>query len=163
METLILTTGGTIQGIENPDTDQKEISKARIAAFFETANVSFKYIIENIFSKDSREITAEDRMLLAEKIKASKVKKVLITHGTYTMEVTANHLGRLNLNKTIVLVGSFKLGSSMNTDAPFNLGFATGALEYLKPGVYVAMNGRIFDWNNVTKNVKTNKFEQSDE
>ena len=76
------------------------------------------------------------------------------------MEDTATYLGNLNLNKTIVLTGSFVLGSSTKTDAPFNLGYAISSLQFLKPDVYVAMNGEIFHWSNVTKNLKTNKFER---
>lgn len=79
------------------------------------------------------------------------------------MEDTAKYLGKLNLNKTIVLVGSFILGSSENTDAPFNLGYAISSLQFLKPGVYVAMNGTIFHWENVTKNLEANKFERKNE
>ena len=67
---------------------------------------------------------------------------------------------KLNLNKTIVLVGSLILGSSKNSDAPFNLGYAICTLQFLKPEVYVAMNGDIFHWNNVRKNLKTNRFER---
>ena len=76
------------------------------------------------------------------------------------MEDTAKFIGKLNLNKTIVLVGSFILGTSQNTDAPFNLGYAICSLQFLKPDVYIAMNGTIFHWKNVTKNLETNKFEQ---
>lgn len=124
---------------------------------------NFKYTIESVFQKDSRAITDEDRRLLADTLKSSKASKILITHGTYTMEDTAKYIGKLNLNKTIVLVGSFLLGSSKNTDAPFNLGFAISTLGFLKSGVYIAMNGQMFDWYNVTKNLETNKFEQSDD
>ena len=66
------------------------------------------------------------------------------------------------LNKTIVLVGSFILGSSADTDAPFNLGYAISSLQLLKPDVYIAMNGQIFPWNNVSKNLETNKFERNE-
>ena len=96
------------------------------------------------------------------KIIGTNATKVLITHGTFTMEATAKYIGRLNLGKTIVLAGSFILGSSANTDAPFNLGYAISSLQFLKPDVYIAMNGRIFHWNNVVKNLETNKFERND-
>ncbi|QED37188.1 asparaginase [Antarcticibacterium arcticum] len=157
----ILTTGGTIEGL---DYDQKQSArKISISNFLKAANVSFSFSIEEVFQKDSRSITFEDRDYLAEKIQTSKASKILVSHGTFTMEETAEHIGKLNLNKTIVLVGSFILGSSKNTDAPFNLGYAICALQFLKPDVYVAMNGRIFHWKNVTKNLGTNKFERKDE
>ncbi len=72
-------------------------------------------------------------MLLVDKIKATSALKIIVTHGTFTMEDTAQYLGKLNLNKTIVLVGSFNLGSFGNTDAPFNLGYAISAVQFLKP------------------------------
>ncbi|MDT0651797.1 asparaginase domain-containing protein [Autumnicola edwardsiae] len=79
------------------------------------------------------------------------------------MEDTAVYLGNKGLKKTVVLVGSFILGNSKNTDAPFNLGYAICALQFLKPGVYVAMNGRIFHWSNVTKNLEFNRFAPKNE
>lgn len=78
------------------------------------------------------------------------------------MENTTKYIGNLNVNKTIVLVGSFILGSSAETDAPFNLGYAISSLQLLKPDVYIAMNGQIFHWNNVFKNLETNKFERNE-
>jgi L-asparaginase len=157
----ILSTGGTIEGL---DYNQKQTgTKISIRDFLESANVSFSFTIEEVFQKDSRSITLVDREYLIERIQASKAQKILITHGTFTMEGTAEHIGKLNLNKTIILVGSFILGSSRKTDAPFNLGYAICAFQFLKPDVFVAMNGRIFHWSNVTKNLETNKFECKDE
>ena len=157
----ILTTGGTIEGLDN---DQKHNArKISIRNFLEAANVSFSFSIEEVFQKDSRSITFEDREYLADKIQASKASKILISHGTFTMEETAKHIAGRKPNKTIVLTGSFILGTSKDTDAPFNLGYAICALQFLEPDVYVAMNGRIFHWSNVTKNLKTNRFERNDE
>lgn len=160
----IITTGGTIEGMnyENPENKTKQ-SKIAIGEFLNSANVSIPYIIEKAFAKDSRSITDEDRNFLLKKIEASNAEKILITHGTFTMEDTATYLGKEELKKTIVLVGSIILGSSANTDAPFNLGYAICALQFLKPDVYVAMNGRIFHWSNVTKHLKSNKFESKNE
>jgi L-asparaginase len=157
----ILTTGGTIEGL---DCDQKQSAgKTSLSNFLEAANVSFSFSIEEVFQKDSRFITFDDREYLAEKVQTSESSKILISHGTFTMEETAKHIADRKINKTIVLTGSFILGSSRNTDAPFNLGYAICALQFLKPDVYVAMNGRIFHWSNVAKNLKTNKFESKDE
>ena len=154
----ILTTGGTIEGLDYVNKNDITESNVLIKDFLNGANVDFEYTIESVFKKDSRAINENDRKLLVSKIKSSKVSKVLITHGTYTMEDTAKYIGNLNLNKTIVLVGSFILGSSADTDAPFNLGYAISSLQFLKPDVYIAMNGQIFHWKNVTKKLETNKF-----
>jgi len=156
----ILTTGGTIEGIDYINDIGIVDSNISIKDFLTNANIGFDYTIENVFKKDSRSITDEDRELLVRKIKETNATKILITHGTFTMEDTAKYIGKLNLNKTIVLVGAFILGSSADTDAPFNLGYAICSVQFLKPDVYVAMNGTIFHWENVTKNLETNKFEQ---
>ena len=92
-------------------------------------------------------------------MKHSAESKILITHGTFTMDQTAKHLGELNLDKTIVMVGSFILGNNQQTDAPFNLGYALSSLHFLNKGVYIVMNGNIFDWKNVKKNERKNRFE----
>jgi len=158
----IFTTGGTIEGLDYIDDKGLTESSVTIKEFLVNANVDFEYTIENVLKKDSRAIVEKDLELLVSKIIGTNATKVLITHGTFTMEVTAKYIGRLNLGKTIVLVGSFILGSSANTDAPFNLGYAISSLQFLKPDVYIAMNGRIFHWNNVVKNLETNKFERND-
>tara|TARA_R110000868_G_scaffold116996_2_gene310915 strand:- start:311 stop:796 length:486 start_codon:yes stop_codon:yes gene_type:complete len=158
----IFTTGGTIEGLDYIDDKGLTESSVTIKEFLINANVDFEYTIENVFKKDSRAIVKNDLELLVSKIIATNATKILITHGTFTMEATAKYIGKLNLGKTIVLVGSFILGSSANTDAPFNLGYAISSLQFLKPDVYIAMNGRIFHWNNVVKNLETNKFERND-
>lgn len=156
----IITTGGTIEGFDYTEKENAELEKDKvlIREFLQSANISFPYIIEKVFAKDSRFITDEDRKFLLERIKTSNAQNILITHGTFTMEDTAAFLGKHNLSKTIVLVGSFILGTKPKTDAPFNLGFAISALQLIKPDVYIAMNGKVFHWKNVTKNLYTNKF-----
>lgn len=160
----ILTTGGTIEGLDYENKEFESIdANISIKSFFDSANVAFQYTIENVFKKDSRFITRQDRELLVEKVKATKATKILMTHGTFTMEDTAQYLGQLNLNKTIVLVGSLVLGTSKNTDAAFNIGYAISSVQFLKPDVYVAMNGEVFHWSDVTKNLVTNEFERTNE
>ncbi|SDZ86313.1 asparaginase domain-containing protein [Bizionia paragorgiae] len=158
----ILTTGGTIEGLDYVGDKTINKTNVSIADFLESANVDFEYTIVSVFKKDSRAIKDDDREEIARKIEETNASKILITHGTFTMEDTAKYLGKLNLNKTIVLVGSFILGSSADTDAPFNLGYAISSLQLLKPDVYIAMNGQIFLWNNVSKNLETNKFERNE-
>jgi len=158
----IFTTGGTIEGLDYVNENGITESNISIKDFLNSANIDFKYTIESVLKKDSRAINEKDRKLLVRKIKESNATKILITHGTFTMEDTAKYIGKLNLNKTIVLVGSFILGSSEDTDAPFNLGYAISSLQLLKPNVYIAMNGQIFLWNNVFKNLETNRFERNE-
>ncbi|WP_299242997.1 asparaginase domain-containing protein [uncultured Aquimarina sp.] len=153
----ILTTGGTIGGTDQKDGEVMRTSVS-IDDFLQIPNVSFNYRIDTIFDKDSRLINQEDRELLAQKIRSSMFDKILITHGTFSMEDTAQFLGVLKIKKTIILVGSLILGSGKNTDASFNLGYSIAALQFLNNGVYIAMNGKVFDWFNVYKNLGENKF-----
>jgi L-asparaginase len=83
---------------------------------------------------------------------------VLITHGTDTMVETAKVLAVLT-DKTIVLTGALSPARFRGSDAEFNVGCAVGAVQSLPPGVYIAMNGRIWDPNKVRKNVAANRFE----
>ena len=156
----IITTGGTIEGLEYDKVEDKpSLNNKLIENFLETANVNFNYILERVLQKDSRFITSNDRKILGEKIESSKFDKILVTHGTLTMIETAKFLGQLDIDKVIVMVGSFILGTKNNTDAPFNLGYALCALQTLDKGVYIAMNGNMISWENVFKNSSTGQFE----
>jgi L-asparaginase len=116
--------------------------------------------IRTLMLVDSLEMTDADRQLIVDQCKKAKETRIVITHGTDTMEVTAQVLGKAGINKTIVLTGAmvpYKFGSS---DGLFNLGSALAFAETLPVGVYVAMNGRYFTWDNVKKNKKAGEFEE---
>jgi L-asparaginase len=101
-----------------------------------------------------------DRALILNHCEQCEEKRILITHGTDTMEITARLLGEANLDRTIVLTGAmvpYKFGSS---DGLFNLGSALAFVQSLPAGVYVAMNGRCFSWDNVRKNKASGVFEE---
>lgn len=123
--------------------------------------------ITTLMMIDSLEMTNEDRDLIVRHCEKSNYQRIVITHGTDTMETTAKKLGEFAQShttlkeKTIILTGAmipYKFGSS---DGLFNLGAAIAFSQSLPPGIYVAMNGRTFDWDNVRKNRKTGKFEQT--
>ena len=108
---------------------------------------------------DSLFMTAAHRRKVLAECLASKEKRIVITHGTDTMPETARLLGRNIKNKTVVLTGAmvpYKFGSS---DGMFNLGSALSFAQTLPPGVYIAMNGRYFTWDNVRKNKGKGEFE----
>lgn len=159
MKTHIISTGGTIEGLDYENLNQKQTTTVAIGDILSKARITSKYTIEKILNKDSRFINDDDRELIVKKIKSNDSDKILLTHGTITMVETAQFLGRLNLNKAIVLTGAFILGTKKDSDASFNLGFALSALQLLEPGVYIAMNGTIFNWDNVRKNKQDNRFE----
>jgi L-asparaginase len=155
----IITTGGTIEGLDYDNPNQKQTATITIEDILYNAKLISEYTTEKILDKDSRFINDEDRELMAKRIKSNDADKILLTHGTITMVESAQFLGRFNINKTIVLTGAFILGTKKDSDAPFNLGFALSALQFLEPGVYIAMNGTIFNWDNVRKNNQNNRFE----
>jgi L-asparaginase len=117
--------------------------------------------VRTLMMIDSLEMTDEDRQLILQNCRASKDERIVITHGTDTMEKTARVLGEANLDKTIILTGAmvpYKFGSS---DGLFNLGAALAFAQTLPPGTYVAMNGRYFLWNNVHKDRSTGQFREN--
>jgi L-asparaginase len=117
--------------------------------------------VRTLMMVDSLEMDDHDRELIISQCRKSEQDRIVVTHGTDTMAETAQALGKAALpGKTIVLTGAmipFAFGSS---DGLFNLGAALAFAQSLPPGVYVAMNGRVFDWDNVRKNRDVGEFEE---
>ena len=116
--------------------------------------------IRTLMMVDSLEMTDNDRELILHSCRSAPEDRILITHVTDTKQVTAAYLAKAQLDKTIVITGAmipYKFGSS---DGFFNLGAAMAFLQTLPHGVYVAMNGRYYHWDNVQKNKKTGYFEE---
>jgi L-asparaginase len=116
--------------------------------------------IRTLMMIDSLDMTDTDRDMIAAHCNKAEEEKIIITHGTDTMSDTARMLAGSVHNKTVVLTGAmipYKFGSS---DGLFNLGSALAFVQAMPRGVYVAMNGRIFNWDNVRKNKQTGEFEE---
>ena len=161
MKIKIFITGGTIDNLEydskrKPPKNQKSL----IASILKQSRITSDYNSEIIIFKDSRFINDKDREIISRKCRGCKEDKIIITHGTMTLSQTAKFLGKQNIKKTIVLVGSAVPANKEKSDALFNLGFAFAAIQFLQKGVYVAMNGQIFLWDNIKKNLKTGFFEK---
>jgi L-asparaginase len=118
---------------------------------------SIDLAIKPLFLKDSLDMDDGDRDIIFKAVTNSKYKKIIITHGTDTMVQTAKLLSTIN-DKTIVLVGAMIPFTFKNSDALFNLGSAFGAVDILKSGVYICMNGRVFKWDEVKKDRDLGKF-----
>lgn len=115
--------------------------------------------VQTLMMIDSLNMTEEHRKMILEACRSAEEDHLLITHGTDTMSETAEYLAKAELEKTLVLTGAmipYKFGSS---DGFFNLGSALAFVQTLPKGVYIAMNGRYYDWNNVRKNRQTGYFE----
>ncbi len=158
---LILTTGGTIDKIYFDDKSDYQVGEPQIGRILKELGVVIPFTVVSVMRKDSLHIDAADRAALKAAIEARDENHVLITHGTDTIVETAKVLAEIP-GKTMVLTGALNPASFRGSDAEFNIGTAVGAVQCLPPGVYIAMNGRIWDPAKVKKNVSANRFEAAD-
>ena len=156
---LIITTGGTIDKIYFDDKSDYQIGEPQIGQILQAMHVAFDFEVSALMRKDSLHLDDSDRKLIRDAVAASEVSHVLITHGTDTMVETATVLQDID-NKTIVLTGALNPARFRDSDAVFNIGCAVGAAQSLPPGVYIVMNGKVWDPKNVRKNRLENRFEQ---
>ncbi len=157
----ILVTGGTFDKEYDELEGKLYFRDTHLPEMLELGRCKVKVDIRTLMMIDSLEMTETDRKIILENCLKCKEDNIVITHGTDTMEETARLLGEALIKKTIVLTGAmvpFKFGSS---DGLFNLGSALAFAQSLPEGVYIAMNGRYFSWNNVRKNRKTGEFEEN--
>ena len=157
MRIKIFTTGGSLDKRYSTRESAFLVGNPQVAGILEAANVTVQYEIEPLLRKDSLEITEEDRELIFQKVKEEPCHHVLITHGTDTMTTTGRRLSEIP-GKTIVLTGAMQPAAFKDSDAPFNVGFALAALQTMPPGVYLAMNGKIFDPRHASKNMEEDRF-----
>ena len=158
MRLKIFTTGGTIDKVYFDQKSQYEVGDPQAGGLLERANVVIDYEVASILRQDSLNITAKDRDIIYRAVDAATENHIVITHGTDTMLTTATTLQGIK-GKTIVLTGSMYPARFHESDAVFNMGCAVIAAQVLAPGVYIAMNGRIFDPQSARKNVELNRFE----
>lgn len=159
MKIKFFTTGGTIDKIYFDAKSEFEVGPPQVVDLLRDANVTFKHEYESLLRKDSLDLTDADRALIRDRIAADPATRVVVTHGTDTMVQTALVLRGIP-SKTIVLTGSMQPARLRVTDAAFNVGTAVMAAQTLPPGVYIAMNGRIFDPATCRKNHENNCFEK---
>ena len=156
-EILILTTGGTIDKVYFDAKSDYEIGDSVIDELLTKAQVRRPYQILKLMRKDSLTLTDVDRKLVVDTVAGCEHRQIIITHGTDTMTQTGSALAAI-AGKTIVLTGALAPARFTESDATFNIGMAFGAAQILPPGVYIAMNGQIFDADKVTKNRQSNQF-----
>lgn len=160
MSIRIFITGGTFDKEYNEITGQLFFKDTHLHELLELGRCRVPVEIRTLMMIDSLEMSDEDRDLIVHQCVHSEEERIVITHGTDTMSTTAKVLAEKIFNKTIILTGAMipiKFGSS---DGLFNLGSALAFAQSLPHGVYVAMNGRYFHWNNVRKNKQTGIFEE---
>ena len=160
MAIRIFITGGTFDKEYNELNGQLDFKYTHVNGLLGLGRSLVPVEIRTLMMIDSLEMTNHDRELIAHQCNSCEENKIVITHGTDTMAETAQLLATKVENKTVVLTGAMipiKFGSS---DGLFNLGSALAFAQTLAPGVYVAMNGRYFHWDNVRKNKETGVFEE---
>jgi L-asparaginase len=160
MGVKILITGGTFDKEYDEISGKLYFNDTHLPEILGLGRCALTVSIDSLMMIDSLEMTDADRSLILEECAKCEESRLVITHGTDTMEVTARVLGEAGLKKTIVLTGAmipYKFGSS---DGLFNMGTALAFVQSLPHGVYVAMNGKYFKWDNVRKNRSKGTFEE---
>ncbi len=158
----VFVTGGTFDKEYNFITGELYFKETHLTGMFDLGRCTLDIQVRTLMMVDSLEMTDEDRDIIVHNCRKSKSDKIIITHGTDTMALTAETLAKTNLEgKTIVLTGAmipYAFGTS--SDGFFNLGSSLAFVQALPSGVYVCMNGRYFDWDKVKKNKQTGFFEE---
>ncbi|MFH1240090.1 MAG: asparaginase domain-containing protein [Candidatus Diapherotrites archaeon] len=158
----IILTGGTIDSYYDGKLDTvKCFDKSIIPKYLDNLNLYFDFKFTTVCMKDSRELTRKDLKKILDTITKSKYKHIIVTHGSYTMPDTTRYL-KANLkknDKTIILTGSMiPLDDFSMSDAQFNLGYCLSAFNYLKHGIHLCMNGKIFSADESMKVISEGRF-----
>lgn len=156
----VFVTGGTFDKEYNFITGQLYFKDTHLHEMFERGRSKLDIDIKTLMMVDSLEMTDADREIIVYNCIKSELNRIVITHGTDTMVKTAEALAKEINNKTIIITGAmvpYAFGTS--SDGFFNLGAAMAFAQVLDPGVYIAMNGRFYNWDNVRKNTQTGFFE----
>ncbi len=153
----IFTTGGTIDKIYFDALSEYHIGPTPLPDILAENNVYVPHRVTQLMRKDSLELTDDDRQTIHDAVAASDADKILVTHGTDTMVQTGKVLADIT-DKTIVLTGAMQPATLRNSDAEFNVGFALAATQTLPHGVYIAMNGEVFDPATAKKDRDAHRF-----
>jgi len=157
---LILNSGGTFNKRYNEMTGTLDVPYDNYAleAILDSASKNFN--LAGVVYKDSLEMDAQDRKMIANIIMESKEDSFVIVHGTDTMHLTAEFLDEIFSDRKIVLTGAMKPFEIDSVESSFNLGMSIGFLKAKpKEGIYISMSGLIEKWDNIEKNRSMGKFE----
>jgi len=162
---LALVTGGTFDKEYNMITGQLYFNNTHLPKIFERGRSSLDITVRTLMMIDSLEMTTQDREIIANNCIKSDFEHIIITHGTDTMVETAQLLAQKEIEgKTIVLLGAMiPYTFGMSSDGFFNLGAALAFVQTMPAGVYIAMHGECFNWDDVRKNRDTGYFVHTEE
>lgn len=160
MTLRILATGGTFDKHYDEIAGKLTFGGSNLPEIIERARITIPTVLEQLPLMDSLDMQDADRQRIASACAGAPERRLVIIHGTDTMRETAEVLARAALARTIVITGAMIPYEIADSDAFFNFGFAFGVAQTLPEGVYVAMNGQVFEWNKVQKNRKAGIFER---
>lgn len=161
MSLRIIATGGTFDKHYDEIDGSLGFGKGHLPQVIQRARITVPIQLEQLPFLDSLDMHDADRQRISASCLRADETSIVIVHGTDTMRETAEVLGAAQLPKTIVLTGAMVPYEVKNSDALFNFGFACGIAQVLPPGVYIAMNAKIFTWDDVKKNRAQGIFEKS--
>ncbi len=162
MTIRLLITGGTIDKKYNELNGELIFTQSGVEGMLSQGRAKLDISYETVMLKDSLDMDDNDRQQILEACLASDESQIVITHGTDTMVETSQLLAAKTKGKTIVLLGAMVPYQFKKSDALFNLGCAIATVQTLKNGVYITMNGRIFNYNDVIKNKGLGEFQSKD-
>ena len=162
MSLRIIATGGTFDKHYDPITGQLVFVDSVLPEALARARITDPTSVEPLMAIDSLDMNNTHRAQILSACERSAEHKIVIIHGTDTLRETAQVLGQAGLQKTIVLTGAMVPYRVASSDALFNLGFAIAVAQLNAPGVFVAMNGRVFSWDRVRKNKADGVFQNAD-
>jgi len=160
MPIKIIVTGGTFDKEYNELNGKLYFNKTHVSEMLKLGRSRVEFKIVTLMLRDSLHITDSDVKTILDECLSSEEDKIVITHGTDKMVNTAKVLGQFITHKTIVLTGAIIPYAFGSSDGMFNLGSALAFVQTLPYGVYIAMNGRYFHYNNVSKNRQNGNFEE---
>lgn len=160
MHLQIIATGGTIDKVYFDALSEFTIGDPAAERLLQQVNPNLTWDVISLLRKDSLEMTDDDRALIQQTVTECAANHVVITHGTDTMTDTAKQLKSIS-GKTIVITGAMQPALCRETDAEFNLGGAVALAQTLPQGVYIFMNGRIYDPEKVAKNRSAKQFQDA--
>jgi L-asparaginase len=155
----IFSVGGTIDKVYFDQLSEYQVGFPSVREILDGLPIAFEYDVESLLRKDSLDMNDDDRERVLAHLAADPHVKIIVTHGTDTMIETAQKLSAIT-DKCIVLTGAMEPARFKSSDAVFNVGVAVGAVSSLPNGVYIAMNGRIFDPFKCRKNREKRMFEE---
>lgn len=157
MKIRVLCVGGTIDKIYFDAKSKYEIGAPAIGKMLSQIAVNLDIEVTSLMAKDSLDMSDDDRAVIAKAVADCDEDKIIITHGTDTMPDTARSLASIK-GKTVVLTGALAPAIFKDSDAMFNVGGALATAQAKDEGVFIVMNGQVFDAMNVRKDVENNCF-----